>query len=255
MSKSVGNTIDPHDILAKFGAEPFRLWSAAEGNLTSTDFRCSYDRIEGAGKTLTKLWNACRFASGFPSAKKPAKLMPLDAWIRHELAEIVRLCDRQYAAYDFHNPAIKIRHFLWDTFASHYLEMVKARAYNRDGNFSKEEQNSALSTIHHCIDTLLLLMAPITPFITALLYEQLHAKDLHSEKFPEAETTEAPGFTAETLETFNALVWKAKKDAGQSLRAEVKLLTIPKELEKLKKELQIMHNAKEVKFGEAAVSM
>jgi len=65
MSKSKGNVIDPKEVLDRFGAEPFRLWAAVEGNLEKTDFRCSFDRIDGAGKTLTKLWNVARFISMF----------------------------------------------------------------------------------------------------------------------------------------------------------------------------------------------
>ena len=60
MSKSKGNIIDPKDVLNKYGAEPFRLWAAVEGNLDKTDFRCSFERIEGATKTLTKLWNVSK---------------------------------------------------------------------------------------------------------------------------------------------------------------------------------------------------
>jgi valyl-tRNA synthetase len=256
MSKSKGNGVDPQEVLNKLGAEPFRLWTAAEGDITSTDLRCSVARIDGAGKTLTKLWNVVRFASGFPSAATPKKLAPLDAWIRHETAQLVSYCDERYAAYDFHGPMLQIRHFLWDTFASHYLEMVKARAYNRDNIFSKEEQDSALSTIHHCVDTLLLLLAPITPFITAKLYSSLHGKSVHDESFPVPEKTKEPSFTTATVEELNGVVWKAKKDAGLSLRAPLEALTIPKELEPIKKELAITHGAKKVLIGEkVAVSL
>jgi len=61
MSKSVGNVIDPQLILEKYGAEPLRLWVALEGNLERTDFRCSFERIEGSGKTISKLWNVSKF--------------------------------------------------------------------------------------------------------------------------------------------------------------------------------------------------
>jgi valyl-tRNA synthetase len=252
MSKSTGNIIDPKGILDKFGAEPFRLWAAVEGNLTSTDFKCSEPRIDGAGKTLTKLWNVCRFASMFPKpGSEPKTLEPLDAWIRAELAAIVKDADQAYAKYDFHNPAIKLRHFVWETFASHYLELVKARAYNRDGVFSKEQQHSALATIHHCLEIMLRLFAPMTPLITYKLYESLTGKDIHFEKFPAAEKITAP-FAKEPLEELDSLVWKVKKDAGKSLREPVKLLTIPKELALIEKELALMHGAQKTVLGEKA---
>jgi valyl-tRNA synthetase len=255
MSKSKNNAIDPAKIIDKFGAEPFRLWAAMEGDITTTDYRCNEDRIKGHSGTLTKLWNVVRFASMFPQAKRPGKLCPLDNWIRAELADIVRYTDEQYLLYNFHDPAMRIRHFLWETFASHYLEIVKARAYNRDSAFTKEEQDSALSTIHETLDVLLKLMAPITPFITYKLYEELRKKDIHFEQFPTPEKTSKPDFASAELESFNSTVWKAKKDAGLSLRAPVKVLTIPKSLESIKKELQIMHAAETIKTGEAAVSL
>lgn len=252
MSKSTGNIIDPKRILDEFGAEPFRLWAAVEGNLPSTDFRCSNDRIKAAGKTLTKLWNVARFASAFPKAAKDVKPTALDAWIRAELAGLVKLADEHYLAYDFHDPALALRHFIWETFASHYLELVKARAYNHERLFSEDEQQSALATISHVLDITLKLLAPVTPFITQRLYQELHGKDIHFEAFPTAEKIEAP-FETGMLEEFNGMVWKAKKDKGLSLRAPVETLTVPRRLEAISKELGIMHGAKTVAIGEAGV--
>ena len=65
MSKSIGNVIDPHEVIEKFGAEPFRLWCALEGNLEKDDLRCSFERINSTTKTLTKLWNVANFISQF----------------------------------------------------------------------------------------------------------------------------------------------------------------------------------------------
>ena len=255
MSKSKNNAIDPAKIIDKFGAEPFRLWAAMEGDITSTDYRCNEDRIKGHASTLTKLWNVVRFASMFPKAQRPATLCPLDTWIRAELADIARYTDKEYLLYNFHEPAMRIRHFLWETFASHYLEIVKARAYNHEGLFTKEEQQSALSTIHETLDVLLKLLAPITPFITYRLYHELHGKDIHFEAFPTPEKVEKAAFDTALLETFNSTVWKAKKDAGLSLRAPIDVLTIPAELAGIQKELSIMHGAKKTAIGATAVSL
>ncbi len=138
MSKSLGNVIDPKDILQRFGAEPFRLWAAIEGNLTKTDFRCSYERIEGTKKTITKLWNVARFISMFPPVKEfdYSHLNEADRWIIEELNGLIEYTRASYEGYDFHGPATRIKHFIWETFASHYLELVKNRAYNKDRDFS-----------------------------------------------------------------------------------------------------------------------
>ncbi len=243
MSKSKGNVIDPKGVLDKFGAEPFRLWAAVEGNLTGTDFRCSFDRIDGAGKTLTKLWNVARFVSMFEPAKKPKKLAALDAWLLSEANELVRLARDGYARYDFHNPVIAIRHFIWETFASHYLEMVKNRAYAGD--------ESARYTLHAVLDSVLLTLAPVLPMLTYKAYMDLRGKDVHFEDFPsyDAKLKTASGFTKQDIMDFNAAVWKAKKDANITLKAEVKNAVAPEALKPIADDLKSTHGIRTIAFG------
>ncbi|MBI2145093.1 class I tRNA ligase family protein, partial [Candidatus Woesearchaeota archaeon] len=249
MSKRKGNVVDPHDILEKYGAEPFRLWAAVEGNITTTDFRCSFERIDGAGKTIVKLWNAARFASMFDEANAKAKLLPLDEWIRHEANEVVKEAADGYEKYDFHSPAQKAKHFLWETFASHYLELVKNRAYNTDDKFSKEEQNAAISTLRYCIEKLLLVMAPIIPMVTYKLYHELYGKDVHFENFPAVEKYELPGFTAAELEELDRAIWKQHTEKGLSLKAEINEATIPEKFKLVEKDLMAGHNIAKISYG------
>ncbi|MBI4149359.1 valine--tRNA ligase [Candidatus Woesearchaeota archaeon] len=249
MSKSKGNVIDPKAALDKFGAEPFRLWAAIEGNLEQGDFRCSFERIEGAQKTLSKLWNVARFVSLFPEAKK-ATLQEADQWIIRELHEIAAFAREHYAQYDFHNPATRLKHFVWETFASHYLELVKSRAYNRDAKFTKAEQDAALFTLHYCLDTLLKLLAPIIPLITAKIYYELRNKDIHAEQFPKPAVKAETEITADDIINLNSEIWKSKKSQGKSLKSEIASLTIPKKLKGIAKDLQAMHQVKEMRYGE-----
>ncbi len=250
MSKSLGNIIDPKDILRQFGAEPFRMWAAVEGNLVKTDFRCSFDRIEGAKKTITKLWNVARFISMFPDPGEIDRksLSEADRWILEETNRLIAFTRESYDAYDFHGPAIKIKHFIWETFASHYLELVKNRAYNKDGHFTDSEQMAAHYTLYHVLKHMLLLLAPITPFITYKLYSELWGRDIHFEAFPGESDLPAVGFTTADVEELNSMVWKAKKDAGISLRDPVKMLVIPERLRGLEKDLRYMHNLEGVSF-------
>ncbi|MFH1065315.1 MAG: valine--tRNA ligase [Nanoarchaeota archaeon] len=252
MSKSAGNGINPKDVLAKFGAEPFRLWAAVEGNLERDDFRCSFERIEGAGKTIVKLWNVAKFISMFDSAskpKKPSKLNPLDEWILSELDRLVEVSDKSYENYNFHEPAIQIKHFIWETFASHYMELVKNRAYNQETKYPKEEQDSALWTLHHCLETLLKLLAPIMPMLTYKLSMDLFGKDVHFEEFPKADGKHKAAFATEELLAFDSAVWKAKKDKALSLKAEVQKAVIPEGLKAIEKDLTSTHGIKKVEYG------
>jgi len=249
MSKSLGNIIDPQDAIKRFGAEPFRLWAAVEGNLEETDFRCSFERIEGAGKSINKLWNVARFISMFPRVKKPSKLTALDIWIIKELNSLVIYSKGRYEHYDFHNPPTKIKHFLWETFASHYIELVKSRAYNQNSVFTKEEENSARFTLHSCLGMILKLLAPITPLVTYKIYHELEGKDIHQETFPLATKINKQEFTTEKLVELNSTIWKAKKDKGFSLKEGVHSLTLPQKFKPLQKDLMAAHNAKKISFG------
>lgn len=249
MSKSLGNIIDPQEIITRFGAEPFRFWAVVEGNLSTGDFRCSFDRIDGAGKTLVKLWNIARFISLFPtqSIKKP-ELTPLDVWILHELSELVTLANTNYQRYDFHTPAVALRHFIWETFASHYLELVKPRAYNHDNTFTQEENTSALWTLHHCLKILLQLLAPILPFITYKLYKDLYHQDIHFETFPK-QTKQSPlNVTTQDITAFNRFVWNYKKTNNKSLNTEINSATLSEQLKPLSRDLLAAHKIKHADY-------
>ena len=249
MSKSMGNVIDPHKILERFGAEPFRIWCAVEGNLNEGDLRCSFERIEGAGKTLTKLWNVAKFVSMF-SQGKHTNLQPLDEWIINEMNTLVDYSEKYYELYDFHNPAIRLKNFLWETFASHYLELVKNRAYNEHGKFTASEQASALFALHYCMQTLLKLLAPVVPFITSKIYNDLYEKDIHHEEFPKPlHVKHFTEFSKEDLMELNSNIWKVKKEKGVSLKAELSEVRIPEKFRCIEKDFVVTHSIKSISYG------
>lgn len=255
MSKSKGNVIDPKEVIAKSGAESLRLWVAIEGNLEKQDFKCSFERIDGAGKTLTKLWNVARFVSMFPEPKGKHELTDIDKWIINEINSLAKIAKERYTIYDFHNPAVQLKHFLWETFASHYLELVKNRAYNENEKFTKESQNGALYTLNYCLDIMLKLFAPIIPMATYKIFMDLRKKDIHAEEFPEAEKEQKIPFTADEIVKLNSEIWKIKKDSNKSLKEEVAEAVLPKNLETIKEDLISTHNIKKVSFGETKIML
>jgi valyl-tRNA synthetase len=253
MSKSMGNVIDPKDILDRFGAEPFRMWAAIEGNLVKTDFRCSFDRIEGTKKTITKLWNVARFISMFPyvSVFNLDDLPEADKWIIEEMSKLIEYARESYENYDFHGPATRIKHFIWETFASHYLELVKSRAYNRDDSFSEKEMGAAHFTLHLVLENILKLLSPIIPLITYRIYMDIKGLDIHLTDFPVPISRFKIRFSTEDLEGLNSFVWKAKKDGGVSLRDEVMELLMSEKFRGVEKDLKNMHNIQKIGFGES----
>jgi len=251
MSKSKGNVIDPKEVLDKYGAEPFRLWSAIEGNLESTDFRCSLERIDGAGKTLTKLWNVTRFISMFGEPQAEYELSELDKWIMNEVNHLVKLSNERYEKYDFHNPAQQIKHFIWETFASHYMELVKNRAYNEGGKYTQKEQQGALYALNYCVDTILKLLAPILPMITYKLYEELRGKDIHEENFPKVQKHLEVNITKEDIVEINGILWKYKKDNDLSLKDNLQTVVLTEKYRKIEKDLKEMHNIQTIDYGKS----
>ena len=245
MSKSKGNVIDPLPLLKKYGSDAFRFWSAQEASLGS-DFRCSEKRIENASKFLTKLWNIARFVSLFPQPKR-ANLTPTDKWILSELSELIKECLKGYKNFNFFVSSNKIREFSWNLFASHYIEMVKARAYGQ--GFNKEEQRAAWFTLHTCLKTILLLLAPIAPFMTDFLWRELYSKrSIHLEKFPKPKWRSKLKELTEDLIEFNSKVWDMKKRKGISLKEEVEV-EIPVKLKPFEKDLRAMHRIPQALSG------
>lgn len=246
MSKSKGNVIDPFPIISKHGADTFRFWSAIEANL-GQDFRCSEQKIVEAQKFLTKLWNIGRFVSSFEFISSfESDLLSSDRWILGELSKLIDECIRSYKEYNFFISASQIREFTWNVFASHYLELVKSRAYN---DKVTNNRHSALYTLHKCFSVILLLLAPICPFITDKLWTTIYSNEsIHLQQFPlrSNDYVDMCKFT-KAITDFNSLIWTKKRESTNengkrySLRDPIKA-NIPEELFQFKDDLKEMHN-------------
>jgi valyl-tRNA synthetase len=238
MHKSKGNVVEPEPLLEKYGADAFRFWNASEATLGS-DFRCSEMRIVGAHKFVTKLWNLSRFISSFPEPRA-IKLQPSDRWILSELSLLIENSMKGYRDFNFFVPASALRDFVWETFASHYLEMVKPRAYGQ--GFSASEQKAAWYTLHTVLKNVLLLLAPITPFMSEHIWRQLYSKrSIHLERFPKRTWPKAYKRYTEKLLAFNQEVWKVKKERNLALRDPIEI-KVPRALIPFKNDLAKMHS-------------
>ena len=231
MSKSRGNYIDPPEILDNYGAESFRLWAVSEGNLDQKDFKCSAESVKAEQKTLNKLWNVSKFVSLFKKVEETeSKFNDLDLLLKKEINSLVKEVDSLYNKYDFHMAIMKTKSFLWTTFSSHYLELVKNRAYNENEKYSKQEQNGAIDTLRYALEKLLYLFYPIIPFTTNRILDALFEKDILTLNFPETEDFES-SLSFEDVETLNNSVWKFKKENNLSLKDSIENINL---LEKYK---------------------
>lgn len=241
MSKSKGNIIDPQKLLKNYGGEAIRFWSAIEGDLSRNDLKCSEDRISAELKTLNKLLNVSRFVMLFDKPVKKPKLEKLDELFLREIDSLTEFCEKSYDVYNFYRPAQSLRRFLWEIFASHYLELIKARVYNQEKKFSKEESDSAKYTLHYLLERILFLLYPIIPQITSTIAKE-KGIDLLNCEWPKINKKKFNTNLIEKIMNFNSDVWKKKKDGGISLANEISGIKIPKELKIFEKDLKACHN-------------
>jgi len=240
MSKSLGNVINPQELLKDFGAEAIRIWSSIEGNLAKQDLKCSKEKIKAELKTLNKILNVSRFIMQFEKPKK-AKLTDLDQLFIDYIEDLTGRIDASYSEYDFHHPAVELRSFLWEIFASHYLEIVKARVYNENNKFSKSESDSAKHALYYLLERFLTLVYPILPQITSTIASELGTNLLESD-FPKAKRGKSDLSLISKIMEFNSEVWKDKKDKEISLKEPLSGVKIPKELKAFASDLQACHN-------------
>ena len=241
MSKSVGNVIDPQEILKEFGAEPFRLWVACEGDISKQDISCTKDKIRAEIKTVNKIFNVARFILQFKKSEKPAELTTLDKLFIDYIDDITAYADREYERYDFFRPALGLKQFLWEEFASHYLEMVKNRAYNTDNRFTEQEKDSAIYSLYYIFERFITLEYPIIPQVCTVIGER-YGLDLPNASFPKAEKASTDISIIPMIKEFNSMVWKTKKEKGIALNAKIEGIKIPEELAEFSKDLTACHN-------------
>ncbi len=240
MSKSLGNAIDPQTIIKEDGAESLRLWAAIEGDLTKQDFLVSREKIRAEAKTINKLLNMTRFILQFKKPTKKPTRTALDLLFIAHSEDLTLQIREAYDRYNFHQPALKLREYLWETFASHYLELVKSRAYNEQNQFTKEETASAHYTLHTILERLIILFYPIIPQLTTVIGNALKI-DPASTSFPTGKQREKESEQVNILVRFNKLVWKSKQEKGISLREPLQDILIPKELKDFEKDLKACH--------------
>ncbi|BBE41559.1 valine--tRNA ligase [Conexivisphaera calida] len=241
MAKSLGNVVDPGEVMERYGAEALRSWAFLEGDITEGDIRCSYRRIEGHARYLTKLWNLSRFVSSFPVEAGCEPSTDTDRWIIAGLGALVERVNALNDGYDFHASMEAIRSFTWDVFADHYVEMVKERAYGR--GFGEPEQKSAWCGLHTVLRNLLILQAPMLPFVTDAIWRQLYSNgsSIHTQRYVDHVDHDPSlnGYTPTIIE-FNSRLWTEKKTRGMSFMDPIEA-EIPEELSRFEPDLRALH--------------
>ena len=185
MSKSLGNGVDPLEVVEEYGADALRF-SLVMGVSPGNDTRYSRDKVEAARNFANKVWNASRFVLLNVEERKsfdPAKLETADKWILTKLQEAIRDVTDHMEDGDFGLAATKIYDFAWSEFCDWYIELSKSRLLGEDGE-SKETVKSVLLFV---LENLLKLLHPFMPFLTEQVYKYLPESEgfLMLQKWPE----------------------------------------------------------------------
>ena len=176
MSKSLGNGIDPLEIIDQYGADALRL-TLITGNAPGNDMRFYNERVESSRNFANKVWNASRFIMMNMEGKtvtKPEKLEPVDQWIISRLNDLVKEVTDNMDHFELGIAVQKVYDFIWEEFCDWYIEMVKPRLYNSDDAAS---QNAALWTLKTVLIDALKLLHPYMPFITEEIFCTLQSEE------------------------------------------------------------------------------
>ena len=171
MSKSTGNVIDPLDIIDEYGADALRFTNAAMASLGGA-LKLDTKRIEGYRNFVTKLWNAGTYGDfkgtfDVPHADGvPETNLPLNNWIKGEIAKTREAVDAALDTYRFNDAASTLYSFVWNTFCSQYLEFTKPVLDGDDAAAAAETK----ATYAWAFDQCLILLHPIMPFVTEELW-------------------------------------------------------------------------------------
>ena len=232
MSKSLGNGIDPIEVIDKYGADTLRF-TLATNNSPGNDIRFSWDRVESSRNFANKLWNATRFTLLNMEIDQAyevpyEKLDISDKWVLSRLNKLIKEVDSNLERFELGVAASKLYDFIWNEFCDWYIEASKARLY---GN-SKEEKTACETVLRYVLDNTLRLLHPFMPFITEELWQQLphEGESIMIAKWPEY--NEELGFDREESD-FNLLmdviraVRNIRSEEGVPPSKRVKLIIRP----------------------------
>ncbi len=207
MSKSLGNGVDPLDVITQYGTDSLRF-SLIQGISQGNDVRYKKEKVEAAKNFTNKLWNAARFLKmHLDEAKITDKLVdtmnteniheldlkPEDKWIVSKLSKLTNETRKNFESYEIGIIITKIYDFIWSNICDSYIEMIKPRLYNKE---DKSSYDTAVITLNYVLLSALKILHPFMPYITEKIFLDLDMKKIKGEnesimvsKFPDDDIT------------------------------------------------------------------
>ncbi len=176
MSKTIGNVVDPIEVMEQFGTDALRF-TLLTGGTPGNDLNLSLAKVESNRNFANKIWNAARFilhnldkvsAADAPSEGTPPDYSAADEWILTRLSELIETADRLYDSYQYGEAGRQIHDFFWGDFADWYLELAKVQ-FDQGGTVAW----TTMSVLLNVLDTSLRLLHPFVPFVTEETWQQV----------------------------------------------------------------------------------
>ncbi len=220
MSKSLGNGIDPLEIIDKYGADALRF-TLVTGNSPGNDMRFSTEKVEASRNFANKIWNASRFVQmnlTIDKAELPETLALEDKWILSKFNDIVKAVTENIDKYELGLAVQKLYDFIWDNFCDWYIEIVKPRLQNKDDVQANENAQKVLCYV---LSNTMKLLHPFMPFITETIWQALphDGESIMVSKWPEYQDSLNFVVEAEQVETI--------MDTIRSIRARRAEMNVP----------------------------
>ncbi|MDN2453037.1 valine--tRNA ligase [Lactobacillus sp. UCMA15818] len=219
MSKSLGNGIDPMDVIDKYGSDALR-WFLSNGSAPGQDVRFSYTKMDAAWNFINKIWNASRFVimnlDDDTTAQLPVKSQwkLSDKWIISRLNETIGEVTRLFDSFEFGEAGRALYNFIWNDFCDWYIEMSKEDLNGTDEQAKKDTQN----ILCYVLDQTLRLLHPIMPFVTEKIWLEMphDGESLVTAKYPEYAAADVDEVAQSEMENLIELI-----KAVRNSRAEV----------------------------------
>ena len=210
MSKSLGNGIDPLEVIDKYGADALRL-TLITGNAPGNDMRFYWERVESSRNFANKVWNASRFimmnlGDEQPIKPEDADLLPVDKWILSKVNTLAKDVTENMDKYELGIAVQKVYDFIWEEFCDWYIEIAKVRLYKKEED--PKAANTALWVLKTVLTNALKMLHPYMPFITEEIFCTLCPEEETIMLAPWPEYTEEWNFVKEEadVETIKVLV-------------------------------------------------
>lgn len=209
MSKSLGNGVDPMEVIDQYGVDALR-WFLANGSAPGQDVRYATDKMDAAWNFINKIWNASRYVLMNCPITNPDEVSLsgvhtyVDRWILTRLNQVIEKVNELFEKFEFGEVGRLLYHFIWDEFCDWYIEMSKETLTGSD----EVAKHTTRSVLLHTLDQILRLLHPIMPFVTEEIWQQLphHGSSIVVAAYPTVDHSQIDETAAASIKQFIELV-------------------------------------------------